>query len=229
MGLPSFLEVGSFAQYKQEFSIGEIHELRWEIKSIEGKLVEIETHSHGLVFNTTTESFDIVLGGGTLIIDKDTWQIQEAYYTNGTKIYGYPVGEKIAFWISSKTNESTSINTMYERNEYPKLTDPLEFDCLSSPRACWKTENVYSIGKQMNRYYDRQTGVVIMIETSRRISSVNISVLETLNATNISPLIEESFDLISRLPIIVMLIVFPISILIVVILYNQNKRKNNPT
>ncbi|UCE10863.1 MAG: hypothetical protein JSW61_02750 [Candidatus Thorarchaeota archaeon] len=187
--MPGFLGIGSFAQYKQEYSNGETHELRWEITTVEGSLVEIEVQSHGLFFNTTTELFDIVPGGGTLIIDKDTCEIQDAYYSNGTKIEGYPIGEKTAFWISPETNESTPINSMYERNAYASSTNPLEFDCLSSPRSCWMTENSYSVGNQMNRYYDQETGIVLRIETQRRVSLMEVSVLETLNGTNIGPLL----------------------------------------
>jgi hypothetical protein len=226
LGLPPFLEVGSIVQYKQEFSVGEIHELRWEIISIEGKLVEIEIRSHGLVFNTTTESFGIIPGGGTLIIDKDTWEIQEAHHTNGTQIYGYPINEKIPFWISIETNESTPINTMYETNEYPTLTDPIEFDSLSTPRICWKTENVYSVGNQMNRYYDFQTGIVLMIETQRTIFSENISVLETFNATNIDALIENVNHLDLKLVYTILLIALPVVILMFTIFYLQKRKQH---
>ena len=223
-GIPSFIVLGSFAQYRQEFSTGEIHELRWEITTIEEGEVGIETRSHGIFFNTTTESFEIVPGGGTMVIDKDTWEIQEAYYANGTEIDGYPIGEKIAFWISSEANENTSLNTMYDRNVYPTLTDPLVFDCLSSTRTCWMTQNVYSIGNQMNRYYDEETGIVLMIETQRTVSSVEISVLETLNDTNIAPLITDQTDDGLTGAIAALLIVLPVSVLIALILYSRDRR-----
>ena len=187
---PEFLEAGSYAQYKQEFSTGETHELYWEIISLEPSTIEIQVRSHGLIFNTTTESFAIISGGGTLVVDRSSLAILNAYHPNGTEINDYLVGEKAAFWISTATNESTPIDTMYETDEYPVAVGPLEFDCLSTSRMCWMTENEYSLGNQMNRYYDQQTGIVLMIETNRRVSSVDISVLETLNDTNIVPLIE---------------------------------------
>jgi hypothetical protein len=182
--------VGSFAQYKQEFSTGETHELRWEITSQEDRTIEIEIHSHGLVFNDTDDAFDIVSGGGLLIINKTSLHILTAYLPNGTEINGYPVGEKIAFWISAETNESTLLNSMYESDEYPTSVGPVQFDCLRVSRMCWMTENYYSVGNGMNRYYDQNTGVVLMIETNRTFSSASVSVLETLNETNIAPLLE---------------------------------------
>lgn len=225
IGLPSFLVVGSFAQYKQEFSTGDIYELRWEIMSIEDNTVEIETRSHGLFFNTTTESFEIVPGGGTLVIDKDTWEIRDAYFSNGTKIDGHPIGETLAFWISSDTNESTPINTMYDKNEYPTLTDPLGFACLSSTRICWKTENVYSAGNQMNRYYDVETGIVLMIETQRTAFSVEITILETLNDTNIEPLITNQIDDGWGVIRATLLIVLPVISITVLVLYLRRKKQ----
>jgi hypothetical protein len=216
---------GSFAQNKKEYSNGVTHELRWEISTIEGHMVEIEVRSHGLFFNTTTESFDIVPGGGTLIIDKDTCEIQDAYFTNGTKIEGYPIGERTAFWISSETNESTPINSMYERNAYPTSTDPLEIDCLSTPRACWMTENVYSIGNQMNRYYDQETGIVLMIETQRRVSSAEVSVLETLNDTNIDPLVTNQVRDDSGVVTIALLALPPILLMIALVLCLRGRRQ----
>jgi hypothetical protein len=185
---PEFLEVGSYAQYKQEFSTGEIHELYWEITALDIHTIEIEIHSHGLVYNSSDASFSIVPGGGVLVVNRTTLQIVAAYHSNGTRINGYPETEKIAFWISTEINESTPINSMYESYEIPVSVGPLQFDCLSTPRLCWKTENYYSFGNQMNRYYDQETGIVLMIETNRTISSLTISVLETLNDTNIAPL-----------------------------------------
>jgi hypothetical protein len=223
-GLPDFLVVGSFAQYRQEFSTGEVYELRWEIVSIEDNAVEIETRSRGLLFNTTTNSFDIVPGGGTLVIDENSWEIQVAYYTNGTEIAGYPAGEKMAFWISSETNESTLINTMYDRNVYPILTDPLVFDCLSSTRTCWMTRNVYSNGNQMDRYYDQETGIVLMIETQRTVSSVEINVFETLNDTNIDLLTTNQIDGDSRVAIAALLIVLPVIILVALTIHFREKK-----
>ncbi len=214
---PEFLEVGSFAQYKQEFSTGETHELYWEIVSLEHSNIEIQVRSHGLIFNTTTETFATISGGGTLVADKNSLVILYAYHPNGTEITDYPVGEKAAFWISPETNESTPIDTMYETNEFPLSVGPLEFDCLPTPRMCWMTENEYSFGNQMNRYYDQQTGIVLKIETNRTVSSVDISILETLNDTNIVPLIEVVNGI--NLEIVVLCSSIVGFILIVIILY----------
>jgi hypothetical protein len=222
-GLPQFLDIGSYAQYKQEFSNGETYELYWEVTSVEPSTIEIEIRSHGLIFNSTTESFSIVPGGGRLIVDRDSLLILSAFHPNGSEIDGYPVNKKIAFWISIKTNESTPINTMYETNEYPVPVGPLEFDCLPTARICWMTENVYSMGNQMNRYYDQQTGVVLMIETNRSVLNAEISVLETLNDTNILPLIESwtNFDW----GLMITLLTFSITgiILFVAVLYHRRR------
>ncbi|MHA3962555.1 MAG: hypothetical protein AM325_003365 [Candidatus Thorarchaeota archaeon SMTZ1-45] len=222
-GLPEFLDIGSYAQYKQEFSNDETHELYWKIKSVEPDTIEIEIRSHGLIFNSTTDSFAIVPGGGKLIVDRDSLFILNAFHPNGSEIDGYPVNKKIAFWISTKTNESTPINTMYETNEYPVSVGPLEFDCLPTTRICWLTENVYSVGNQMNRYYDQQTGIVLMIETNRSILNAEISVLETLNDTNILPLIESWNDFDWELSITLLAISIVGITLLVAVFYHRRR------
>jgi hypothetical protein len=222
--LPTFLKDGSFAEYEQEFSSGEIHKLRWEIASLNVSSFEISLQSHGLAYNTATKTFDITPGGGTLVVDRGSLEISDAYYPNGTEIAGYPIGERIAFWISGTVNETSLINSMYEKDRHPTLVGPLEFDCLSSARICWMTENVYSSGNWMNRYYDQETGIVLRIETYLRRDAAEISVLETLNSTNIAPLIEAAAGAYSLLVPYVAIIGFSIPILSVLALHHRRKR-----
>jgi len=223
--LPAFLEEGSFAQYKQEFSSGETHELRWEIASFVGSSFEISIRSHGLVFNTTTKTYDITLGGGTMIVDKDSLEILNAYCPNGTEMSGYPVGERIAFWISDTVNETSLINSMYETDRHPTLVGPLEFDCLTSTRMCWMTENVYSSGNWMNRYYDRETGIILRIETHLRVDTVETSILETLNSTNIVPLIEATADMDSALVVYALFTGLSLSGLVALVFYHRRRKQ----
>jgi hypothetical protein len=220
--VPEFLEVGSFARYRQEFSTGETHELYWEILSLDSDSIEIELHSHGLVYNATSESFTIIVGGGMLVANRTTLSIIQAFHLNGTEIEGHPVGEKIAFWIPAGTTESTPINSMYETNVYPKLVGPLQFDCLHTSRMCWMTENFYSMGNQMNRYYDQETGIVLMIETNRTVSSSEISVLETLNETNILRLIANTGFISVETTILTGVIIG--TIMIVLTIYHNRKK-----
>jgi hypothetical protein len=144
------------------------------------------------------------------------------YLLNGTEIAGYPVGEKIAFWIATETDENTPLNSMYESDKYPTFVGPLQFDCLPTLRMCWKTENFYSSGNGMNRYYDQETGLVLMIETNRTVSSVSVSVLETLNDTNIVPLLEGE----STISMEILLLTGSIAavILIILVLYFMKRR-----
>jgi hypothetical protein len=86
------------------------------------------------------------------------------------------------------------------------------------------TENVYSTGNWMNRYYDRVTGIILRIETHLRIDAVEISVLETLNSTNIVPLIEAAAGIDSTLVLYMLIIGFSIPILSVLALYHRRRR-----
>jgi hypothetical protein len=177
------------------------------------------------MYNATKESFDIVPGGGTMVIDRSSLEIVSAFYPNGTENEGHPVGEKIAFWIPVTTNETSRINSMYETNVQPTLVGPFEFDSLPLARMCWMTKNNYSTGNWMSRYYDMETGIVVMITSHRQVGTAEIAVLETLNNTNIAPLIAESPN-----PSIMVLIYCSTIILtlaLFLVLFLQHKRRRN--
>jgi hypothetical protein len=64
----------------------------------------------------------------------------------------------------------------------------------------------------MRRWYDKETGIVLKISTEIAFMSSNISVLETLNATNIDVLMEstsESSPGFQGLPILIALLILP--------------------
>ena len=219
---PGFLDGGSYAQYRQEFSTGETYELFWNITSMEEDTIEIEIRSHGLVYNFSSNSLSIVSGGLGIIINRDTSCILNAYHPNGSVIDGYLLGERIAFWIPITTNESTPINSMYESMAYPTAVGPLHFDCLPTSRMCWMTENKFSSGNQMNRIYDQETGIVVRIESNRTVLSSTVSILETINDTNIAPLLQDG----DRFGYDLLIVISGMSIvsLIVIVVYIYKKR-----
>lgn len=174
--LPWELHVGNYAQYRQEFSTGETHQLHWRIQYVDNEWAEIDIISHGILFNETLMEFIIIPGRGTMRINLSSWEIQE-----------YP-DYKVPFWIPTPITPTTRINTLYDLNVTPTLVGPLEFDCLPTPRMCWMTDNQYTPNRQMQRYYDATTGFVLKIFTFIQDDSQQISVEETLNDTNISAL-----------------------------------------
>lgn len=174
--LPWGLQIGDYAQYRQEFSTGETHQLHWSITYIDYEWAEIDVISHGILFNDTLMEFVIELGGGTMRINLSSWEIQE-----------YP-GYKVPFWIPTPITPTTPVNTLFDLNVTPTLVGPLEFDCLPTPRMCWMTDNHYTPKHQMQRYYDATTGFVLKIFTFIQYDGQQISVEETLNDTNISAL-----------------------------------------
>jgi hypothetical protein len=223
--IPPFLNEGSYCQYRQQFSSGETYELYWEITSLNESSLVILTRSHGLMYNATRESFDIVPGGGTMVIDSSSLEIVSAYYPNGTENEGYLIGERIAFWIPVTTNETSLINSMYETNAHPTKVGHFEFDCLPLVRMCWLTKNNYSAGNWMNRYYDAETGIILMIESHLQVGSIDIAVLETLNSTNISPLIAASVNLGVVIVSYSIIIGIPVLLLSAVIVHHRRRGK----
>lgn len=223
--IPRFLNEGSYCQYRQRFSSGETYELYWEVSSFGNSSFDILIRSHGLIYNDTSESFDIILGGGRMVIDNESLEIVHAYYPNGTENDEYPVGEKIAFWIPSTTNETSLINSMYETYAHPTLVGPFAFDCLPSDRMCWVTKNNFSTGNWMNRYYDAKTGIVLMIESHLQADSAEMTILETLNGTNIALLITEPVNPDTMLLIYSFVTIFCLPVLYVFVKQYQKRRK----
>lgn len=184
--LPFGLDEGDYAQYAQEFSTGETHQLRWEITYVSSLTAEIQIISHGIRFNYTSMTYSIIPGGGIMTISLSNWEIQQFCYLNGTAMPEQPIGYKVPFWIPTPITETTRVNTLYDENVTPSLVGPLEFNCLPTPRMCWKTDNRYSANVRMQRFYDATTGIVLRIQSSVQVFSNSISIEETLNDTNIS-------------------------------------------
>ncbi len=189
--LPFGIQESDYARYSQEFSTGETHILDWIITSLDSSIAEIRILSHGIRFNQTSMTFSITSGGGIMTINVDSWKIQKFTFLNGTEMPEQHIGYKVPFWIPIPITTTTQINTLYDLNVTPTLTSPMEFECLPTPRICWMTNNHYSPNNQMQRYYDATTGIVLQILTYIEILNNEISVVETLNDTNIPILLQE--------------------------------------
>ena len=185
--LPEYLDKGSYAQYEQRFSTGDVFELFWNITHVNTSAVGITIRSHGIQQNQTTEELLVGSGGGLMLISKNTLTIIQFISDNMTITFGYPIGEKVPFWIPVPITQTTPIDTMYDLHVTPS-SDSLNLSCLPSIRECWVTNNVYSEESSMERWYDKETGIVLKIQTNITLGSSNISCLETLNATNIQKL-----------------------------------------
>jgi len=187
--LPTFLREGSYAQYEQRYSTGIVYELFWNITQVNSSTAEIMIRSHGIDRNYSTGALTIVPGGGSMTIDSRNWTILQLSLPNGTQIHSSPpLGEREAFWIPTSVNETTPITNMYDQHSLPTSTGPMHFAGLPSTRSCWLTTNFYGSGNTMRRWYDKETGIVLQIETNITFMISQISALETLNATNISAL-----------------------------------------
>ena len=112
---------------------------------------------------------------------------------NVTMNSGHPIGEKVPFWIPMSVNETTRIETMYD-NYITPTSKPLRLNYFSTTRECWVTNNIYSETSSMERWYDKKTGIVIQIKTEITCGVTQMSVLETLNGTNIKGLTENQIS-----------------------------------
>ncbi|MFX1515352.1 MAG: hypothetical protein ACFFC6_03525 [Promethearchaeota archaeon] len=191
VNLPDWVVIGSFVQYTQQFSTGELHELFWNVTHVNTSMVGITIRSHGIQQNQTSGELIIVPGGGHILIDRNTWIILQVTFGNITRDYGDPIDEKVSFWIPVSVNEKTPIDTKYDNHIIP-TSKALNLSHLSTCRDCWVTNNIYSETASMERWYDKQTGIVLRIKTEITFGSSKSSVLETINTTNIETLLSDS-------------------------------------
>jgi len=189
--LPNWAVIGSFVQYTQQFSTGELHELFWNLTHVNTSVVGITIRSHGIQPNQTSGELTIVPGGGYMLIDRSTWVILQVTFGNITRNTGDPIGEKVPFWIPVSVNKTTPVDTMYDNHIIPK-SKSLNLNHFPTCRDCWVTNNIYSETASMERWYDKQTGIVLRIKTEITFGSSKSSVLETINATNIEKLLSDS-------------------------------------
>ena len=189
--LPEWAVMGSFVHYTQQFSTGELHELFWNITHVNTSMVGITIRSHGIQRNQTSKELTIVPGGGHMLIDRNTREILQVTFENDTRNVGDPIGEKSPFWIPVTVNETTPINTMYDNQVLP-TSKPLNLSYIPTCRDCWVTNNIYSETASMERWYDKQTGIVLRIKTEITFGSSKSSVLETINETNIKKLLDDT-------------------------------------
>ncbi|MFX0125177.1 MAG: hypothetical protein ACFFAE_16210 [Candidatus Hodarchaeota archaeon] len=185
--LPNLVVLGSYVQYEQQFSTGELYELFWNITDVNTSMVGITIRSHGIQRNYTSGELLIVPGGGYMVIDRDTWTILQVIFGNVTRNIGHPIGEKVPFWIPMSVNETTPVNTMYDNHVTP-TSEFLNLSYFTASRECWVTNNIYSETSSMKRWYDKETGIVLKIKTEITFGSSKRSVLETINRTNIETL-----------------------------------------
>lgn len=191
--LPSFVVIGNYVQYEQQFSTGESYELFWNITHVNASMVGIIIRSHGIQRNQTSREVSIVPGGGYMLIDKETWTILQVIIGNVTQKIGDPIGKKVPFWIPVSVNETTPINTMYDKHVIP-TSESLNLSYFDTSRKCWVTNNIYSETASMQRWYDKKTGIVLKIKTEIKFGSSKISILETINATNVEALTKGYFS-----------------------------------
>jgi hypothetical protein len=192
--LPNFLSQGSYAQYSQIFSTDEDSILLWNITMINESMIRITINSSGLVFNKTTEMLEMVRGGGTLFVSKNSWEIVEFIHENISQTTAHPIGYKQPFWIPNNITQSIAIDTMYDLHTFPNRSEVLKINSLNIQRDCWVTYNTYGGGNSMERWYDKETGIVLKIVTVKKYLSSEVSCVELINETNLKVLMGSNID-----------------------------------
>jgi hypothetical protein len=92
------------------------------------------------------------------------------------------VGYKCPFWIESTVGIGSTVDSLYGETTIVRNET---INVLGQQRDCWVTEQNWPTSG-MTRWYDKSTGIVLMIHVVLQQSGVTIDVTETGMQTNIA-------------------------------------------
>jgi hypothetical protein len=174
---PSWLKLGAYMRYQQFFAwIGhnQTELMTWNITGLQDNFADLHLISYGVRVNVSDNSVIMSVG-------EANWTLNafDRVIVNATD--SSYVGYKCPFWIEStvgigSTGDSLYGETTIVRNE--------TINVLGQQRDCWVTQQNWT-ASSMTRWYDKSTGIVLMIHVVLQQSGVTIDVMETGTQTNI--------------------------------------------
>ena len=92
------------------------------------------------------------------------------------------VGSKWPFWIPVSLKDGDPVETMYG-NGY--ISPGQTVDIMGVNRNCWLLSYAFSAGNNMDRFYDKATGICLDIQTHLFSDGISVNVTETAIQTNL--------------------------------------------
>jgi hypothetical protein len=176
---PSWLKSEDYVIYEQTFvlvdHIIKTESMTWNITKLHDNSAELHLVSYNATINASGNSVAITVNEANWTLNALNRQITDS--TDSSYI-----GYKCPFWIESNVGIGSMVDSLYgqttiKRNE--------TIDALGLQRDCWVTEQNWPTSS-MTRWYDKSTGIVLMIHVVLHQSGVTIEVTETATQTNIA-------------------------------------------
>jgi hypothetical protein len=148
--------------------------MTWNITKLQDNFADLQLISYGVQVNASDNSVTMSVGEAnwTLnVFDREIANSTDSSY----------VGYKCPFWTESNVGIGSTVGSIYGettiiRNE--------TINVLGQQRDCWVTQQNWPTSS-MTRWYDKSTGIVLMIHVVLHQSGVTIDVTETGMQTNI--------------------------------------------
>jgi hypothetical protein len=175
---PSWLKSGVYMEYQQFFAWSGHNQtefMTWNITRLQDNFADMHLISHGVRVNASDNSVIMSVGetNWTLnVFDREIVNATDSSY----------VGYKCPFWIESNVGIGSTTDSLYGQTT---ITRNETINVLGQQRDCWVTQEDWPTSS-MTRWYDKSTGIVLMIHVVLHQTGVTIDTTETGVQTNIA-------------------------------------------
>jgi hypothetical protein len=175
--LTSFAKIGQYMTYEQFFEWTGHNEttfMTWNITGLEAGLADLHLISYDLNVNASDNSAIM-----NAVDENWTVYLSNREIVNSTD--SSIIGLKCPFWIEKNVEIGSVIDTLYGQST---ITRSDIINVLGQQRDCWVVEYDWPTSS-MVRWYDKSTGIVLMIRVFRQQQNITIQSTETATQTNI--------------------------------------------
>jgi len=174
----SFPNVGLYMTYEQFFEWPGHNEttlMTWDVTGLQNNLVDLQITSYDVNVNSTDNSAIVSAANDNWTINLSNREIVNS--TSNPEIIGFDC----PFWIEKNVTLGSAIDTLYGQ---ATITDSQALNVLGQQRDCWIVRYEWPTSS-MVRWYDKATGIVLLIQVVRQEQAVSILSNETATETNI--------------------------------------------
>jgi hypothetical protein len=182
--LTSFPNIRLHMTYEQFFEWTGHNEttfMTWNITGLQDGLVDLQVSSYNVDVNASDNSAIITVANDNWTVDLSNREIVNS--TNNPQIIGFDC----PFWIEKNVTVGSVINTLYGQ---ATITGSQTLNVLGQQRDCWIVPYEWPTSS-MVRWYDKATGIVLLIQVVRQEQGISILSNETATETNIFPLSQD--------------------------------------
>jgi hypothetical protein len=174
---PSWLKLGTYMRYQQYFTWSGHNQtelMTWNITRLQDNFADLQLISYSVQVNASDNSVTMNVGEANWTLnafDREIVNSTDSSY----------VGKRCPFWIEPTAGIGSTVVTLYGETTIVRNET---INVLGQQRDFWVTQQSWPTSS-MTRWYDKSTGIVLMIHVVLHQSGATIDVMETGMQTNI--------------------------------------------